>query len=175
MPIKVSLTNGRGSRWTASQIFQSENIMQSTSRHASTSYGQTLYVGAGNRTRPSARQMGTKTRGKAKTSYTGRPTVPVPKTPAIQYHAAGQSWCGHSRKQRDILEHPSNQGRTQVKYMDCSKDGPNTQHPVCNLQARGFPYLARCDGSNCNIVKYGRHTVDDLNKHVATDMQQQKQ
>lgn len=165
MPVKVSLTNGRSSRWSANQVFQTENIAQSASRQNATSFGQPLYVGDKAKRCPStSRLAASSTRQKTRALLSAQPS-------AVQYLSAGQSWCGFSRQQKAILTHPANQGKTQVQYTDCSKDGDNTQHPVCNIEPRprGFPYLARCTGGKCNIVQYGRHSIEKLNEHVAND------
>ena len=160
MPIKVSLTHGRSQRWGAGQLFSGQNIQETSTRN-STSFGQTLY--ARKKEQPSAfvlreqkARARTETRARANSMFKPKSaayvTTGVKNTarPVIQYLAAGQSWCGYSRQQKAILEHPSNRGKTQVQYMDCSK------------------------GEDCNIIKYGRHNVESLNEHVQADQQQQQ-
>lgn len=181
MPVKVSLTHGRSSRWSANQVFQAKNMFQSAPRHNSTSFGQTLYVGGSAKRHPSTSKMGSAARPKAnymlgKVSATKATDSAKPKS-SVQYLSAGQSWCGFSRQQKSILTDPENQGKTQVQYTDCSKDGGNVDHPVCNIEPRprGFPYLAKCSGGKCGIVQYGRHSVEKLNEHVANDQKQSAQ
>ena len=79
----------------------------------------------------------------------------------VQYFSAGQSWCGYSRKQQELLAQPTAAAVTSVTYVDCSS---NPQHPACSIQPqpRGFPYLARCQGNDCAVVKYGFARPEEL-------------
>ena len=173
MPLRVSISNGHSSRWNMDQVFKSSNLLESVNRKNSAPSRQTLFVGSAKKALLSTSQLGSKT-ARAKTSYTGAKSASTSGSKSsVQYYSAGQSWCGFSRQQKAILEHPSNQGKTSVRYVDCSNNGPNTKHPVCNITPRpsGFPYLARCENNSCSVLKPGRRSIEDLNNQVAADQQ----
>jgi len=75
----------------------------------------------------------------------------------VTYLAAGHEGCYFSRKQREMLSAGDATAQTAVRYVDCTAGTATAGHAVCNIQPqpRAAPYLARCEGNNCQIVTYG--------------------
>ncbi len=58
--------------------------------------------------------------------------------------------------QRDVLAAASD---SPVEYVDCTA---TPGHAACQVQAKGFPYLAECTGTDCKVVTYGLLTAAQL-------------
>ena len=82
-----------------------------------------------------------------------------------QYYSAGQSWCGFSNMQRDAIASAS--PAVPVQYVDCTPGSATAGHVACQVKARGFPYLVKCEDSDCTIVKYGVMTPAQLAAQLA--------
>lgn len=115
---------------------------------------------------------------------TGRKTTRVAKSSAksrqpakvsnVSYLAAGHEGCYFSRKQREMLSAGDATTQTSVRYVDCTAGSATAGHAVCNIQPRprAAPYLARCEGDNCQIVTYGARDPTAL-QQISVQAEQQ--
>ena len=92
----------------------------------------------------------------------------APQAQVAEYFSAGQSWCGYSQKQQQLLAQPTAAALTRVKYIDCTAGGASATHPACTIQPqpRGFPYLAKCQGAECTVARYGFAPAEELERFI---------
>ena len=89
--------------------------------------------------------------------------------PSVSYYAAGQSWCGYSKKQESDLANAD----TSWEYLDCSKSSDQAGHEVCQMKARGFPYQAACVEDKCEMISVGYKPVESLEQLSSSHQQEQ--
>jgi hypothetical protein len=88
--------------------------------------------------------------------------------PSTEYFSAGQSWCRFSNIQRGVIEAQPAESR-RVEYIDCTQGSATAGHKACLVQAKGFPYVVKCEpGQECTIVKYGAMPAEQLEQLALT-------
>ena len=101
-------------------------------------------------------------------SGTADPAAVDSAPPGAQYFSAGQSWCRFSNIQRGVIEAQPAESR-RVEYIDCTQGSATAGHKACLVQAKGFPYVVKCEpDQDCTIVKYGAMPAEQLEQLTLT-------
>lgn len=144
-----------------------------------TTYGTPAYLDGRMETRKVGltRQKATrvaKTSAKRSTKKNSSARRRPAKVSNVSYLAAGHEGCYFSRKQREMLSAGDAPAQTAVRYVDCTVGSATAGHAVCNIQPRprAAPYLARCEGENCQIVTYGARDPATL-QQISVQAEQQ--
>lgn len=137
-----------------------------------TSYARPAYLNQGTMQTRKIGLVRTRLAAGARSSSPRKQPAPA-KVSNVTYRSAGHEGCYFSRKQREMLSADGAAGQTSVRYVDCTAGSATAGHAVCNIQPRprAAPYLARCEGDDCQVVSYGARDVESL-QQLATATEQ---